>query len=132
MILGFTLVSAVVVSTLTLRTSGVVASASLGVYSDSSCAQSLTAVGWGTIDPGTSVVRTFYVKNTGSIGLRLSMTTTNWNPPSANGPVVVTWNQEGTLLSPNQIVLATVTLSVSTSTGSITDFGIDILISGEA
>jgi hypothetical protein len=132
MVVGFTLVSGIVVSTLTLRSSGVVASASLGVYSDSACTQGLSAISWGTIDLGTSIMRTFYVKNTGNIGLRLSLAAANWSPPSANGPVVITWNQEGKLLSPNQVVSATVTLSVSTSTGSITDFGVDILISGEA
>lgn len=103
---------------------------SLGVYSDSACTQNLTSIDWGTLSPGGSVTRTIYVKNTGNTQITLSMTPANWNPASANGPITLTWNREGTTLSAGQSTSATLTLSVSSSISGITSFSVNIVISG--
>ena len=123
-------VSGALVSSQTIPMSGVIASANVGVYSDSLCTQSLTSVNWGTISPGASVNRTVYVKNTGTALITLSMSKTNWNPASANGPISVVWNRESTVLAANQVTTATITLNVSSSVSGIATFGVDVIISG--
>ena len=129
---GFTtlLVSGALLTSVTVKTSGILASANLGVYSDSACTQSLGPFSWGTVSPGSSVTKTFYVKNLGSIPLTLSLSVTNWNPTTANGPIALSWNREGTTLAANQVTIATLTLTVSSSAGSFTTFGADAVVSG--
>jgi hypothetical protein len=116
----------------TVPSSGTVTAVNVGVYSNSACTQNLTSLSLGTISPGTSVNRTIYVKNTGNSPITLSMTKTNWNPPSANGPLTLTWDREGTTLNPAQVSTATLTLTVSSSVSGITTFSVDIIISGTA
>jgi hypothetical protein len=112
-------------------TGSVAASAGLGIYSDSACHNNLTSIDWGTLTPGANIVRTVYVKNTGlGTSLSMSMTTSNWSPASANGPLTITWNQEGTRLGPGQSVAAVITLAVSPTITDITSFNVQITITG--
>jgi hypothetical protein len=113
-----------------IPSSGSVTSINVGVYSDSACTHNLTSISWGTISPGDSVTRTAYVKNIGSAPITLSMTTASWNPTSANGPLTLTWNREGDTLNVGQVTTATLTLTVSESISGITDFSVDIIITG--
>src|SRR3989304_2306696 len=111
--------SGVLVSSQTVQNSGIVASANVGLYSDYSGTQSISSINWGTVSPSGSITKTVYVKNTGNAPITLSMTKTNWNPASADGPITLVWDREGTVLSANQVVAATFTLSVSSSTNGI-------------
>jgi hypothetical protein len=124
------LASGALISSKTITSSGVVATANIGVYSDSACTLSLTSLSWGTVSPGGSVVRTIYVKNLGTTQVTIGMTGANWNPASANGPITLTWNREGTTLSANQVATATLTLSASSSISGITTFNVDVVITG--
>jgi hypothetical protein len=113
-----------------VSSSGTITAVNVGVYSDSSCTQTLTSIDWGTISPGGSVTTTIYVKNTGNAPITLSMTKTNWNPASADGPITLTWNRENAVLSVGQSTAATLTLSVSYSISGITTFSVNIVITG--
>jgi len=124
------LASGALISSRTIASSGVIATTNLGVYSDSACTQSLTSINWGTVSPGGSVARTIYVKNLGTNQLTLSMTGANWSPASADGPITLTWNREGTALGANQVATATLTLRVSSSISGITTFNVNIVITG--
>ena len=103
---------------------------SLGVFSDSACTKSLASVDWGTVYVGGSVSRTVYVKNVGISTMTLSLSTKNWNPAAANGSVSVSWNRQGTTLAAGQVISATLTLSVSSSASSLTNFSVDTVITG--
>jgi len=115
-----------------LSSSGNIRTLNVGVYSDYACSQNLESINWGDLLPGGSVYRTIYLKNTGTAEITLSMTTTNWNPTNANGPITLIWNKEGTKLSAGQVITAMLTLSVSESIAGITTFSHTILISGYA
>jgi len=116
----------------TLSSSGTIRTLNVGVYSDYPCSQSLASIDWGDLSPGGSVNRTIYVKNTGTAEIKLSMTTTGWNPTNANGPITLVWNKEGTKLSAGQMTTATLNLSVSENITGITTFSHTILLSGYA
>jgi hypothetical protein len=129
--LTLTTFAAVTVSTNLSSSGSVTTTANLGVYSDVACTSSLSSLDWGTITPGNAVARTVYVKNTGSgVSLSLSLTTTNWNPVSANGPITVTWDKETARLTPGQSTAAVITLSVSSSIIDVSNFSVQIIISG--
>ena len=103
---------------------------SLGVYSDSQCTENTASMNVGIISAGGSVNESFYIKNKGNNDLTLSLYTTNWNPPTADGPLALTWNLEGTVLSVDQVLTATLTLRVSPNIQGITTFSFDVVIQG--
>jgi hypothetical protein len=114
----------------TISSSGAVTAINVGVYSNSACTAELTSIAWGTISPGNSISRTIYLKNTGNAQITLSMTEANWNPASADGPITLAWNRESTTLDVGQVATATLTLSISEDISGITNFSMDIIISG--
>jgi hypothetical protein len=105
----------------------------LALYSNSACTTSLSTIDWGTITPGNNQTRTVYVKNTGTgTSLTLSISTNTWTPTSANGPITISWDKEGTRIAPGQSTTAVITLTSSSSIVDITTFSVQILISGTA
>ncbi len=103
----------------------------IGVYSDSACTQSVSSLNWGALTPGGSTSRTVWIKNTGNATAVLSMSTSAWNPANANQWLSLSWDKEGTVIAPNGVVQATLTLTVAQSVdSSITTFAFDIQITG--
>ncbi len=89
-----------------------------------------TSIGWGTLDNGTSVNRTIYVRNTGTVNMTLSMTASNWSPSGANSYLTLSWDQEGKNVTANSYVPAELMMSVSPSFTNGTAFSVDITIAG--
>ena len=105
--------------------------AGLGVYSDVACQNNLAMINWGNLSPGASANYTCYIKNVGSgTSLLLNMTTSLWNPAAANGPIAVTWNEEGAVLLPNQSITAIFTLTISPTITGVSNFSVQISITG--
>ncbi len=114
-----------------LSAGGVTVTANLGVYSDNAFQNNLTSINWGSPTPGTNVTRTIYIKNTSSgVSLALSMVPIGWIPTNANGPITLTWDQEGTRLLPGQSTAAMLTLVISPTVVDITNFSVSISILG--
>ena len=129
--LTLTTLGAVTVSTNVASQGSIATSAGIGVFSDATCTIPLTSIDWGSATPGGTVTRTVYVKNTGAgVTLTLSMATSNWSPANANGPLAITWNREGTTLTPGQSTAAAITLTATSSITGITTFSVQISISG--
>jgi uncharacterized repeat protein (TIGR01451 family) len=118
------------VATRTISNSGSVTAVGVGVYSDSGCTTALSAISWGTLNPGDVKTYTVYVKNTGTVSVTLNMTIGNWNPASASSYITLTWNQEKVVLPAGQVVQAVLTLTVSSSASGVTSFSFDITITG--
>jgi hypothetical protein len=68
-------------------------------------------------------------KNTGNITEILSMTVTDWNPPTATSNLFLTWNQESVKLQAGATLPATLTLNIADDTGDISDLIFNIVIS---
>jgi len=115
-----------------LPSSGNIAAINVGLYLDYACTQTLNSLDWGDLAPGETIDRLIYLKNTGNTEISLSMTVENWNPSFANGPISLTWNQEGTLLNPGEVTSATLTLATDEDISGITTFSMSILIIGTA
>jgi uncharacterized repeat protein (TIGR01451 family) len=114
----------------TISNSGSITAVGVGVYSDSGCTTALSAISWGTLNPGDVKNYTVYVKNTGNVPVTLNMTVSNWNPSSASNYITLTWNKEKYVLPVGQVVQAVLTLSVSSSVSGVASFSFDITITG--
>jgi hypothetical protein len=139
-ILGATIVAIVVLvtavalallqSTQTLPNTGSIKGINVKVYENSACTVPLSSLTWGALDPGSSTIKTMYVKNEGTSPMNLSMTTTTWNPSNAPNYITVTWNQNGTTVNAGLNVQANVTLTVSPSISGIPSFAFTMVITG--
>ncbi len=118
------------VATQKITSSGSITAIGVAIYQDSACTTVLSTISWGTLNSGATMNYTIYVKNTGNIPVTLTMMPSNWNPTTASDYITLTWNQQTTVLSPNSVVQAVLTLSVSSSISSITNFSCDITITG--
>ncbi len=114
----------------TVPLSGTITAVNLGVYSDSACTQTVTALNVGALNPGGTATQTVYIKNTGTVPETLTMTINNWNPTTASSYLTLTWNRQSTVLNAGQSIQATLTLTVASSTGSLTNFGCDVTFTG--
>ena len=123
--------SALLSSTQNVPLNGTVSAVNVGVYSDSACTMNCSSISVGTIRPGNSYIFNMYVKNSGNVPMTLSISTSDWYPSSANGPVQLTWNREDYRLVAGASIKATLTLTVSSSISTgITAFGFNIAITG--
>ncbi len=113
-----------------LGNSGIVATANLGVYSNSGGTTTLSSINWGYISPGGNVNYTIYVKNTGSVPLTLTFTTGSWSPSGASSYFTLMWDYAGSTINVNAIVPIKLTLRVLSSVTGITNFQFQITITG--
>jgi archaellum component FlaG (FlaF/FlaG flagellin family) len=114
-----------------VSSSGKVSTINVSVYKDSACTQAATDIDWGTLTPGSSTTYTLYIKNAGSAAETLSMSTSGWSPSTASQYITITWNRDNALLNANQVVQATLTVTVSSSiTSDLTTFSNLITITG--
>jgi hypothetical protein len=118
------------VATRTISNTGSLKAIGVGVYWDSSCTSAVSSIDWGALEPGVTKNFTIYVKNEGNVQVRLSMTTSNWNPASASSYITLSWNRENYVLSSGSVVSAVLTLSVSSSISGVTSFSFNIIITG--
>lgn len=95
-------------------------------FSDSGCTVPLSALTWGSLDPGANDTRTIYIKNSGSVNVTLNCTVSGWNPVEADDFISVTWDRENSVLAPGASVAATFTLTVSQGVVGIESYTMSI------
>jgi hypothetical protein len=129
--LALTLTTAAVLSNnQTVPLTGTINAVNLGVYTDSACTISATALTVGTLNPGASATQTVYVKNTGNVPETLTMTSSNWTPSNANTYLTLSWNRQNTVLTAGTSIQATLTLTAAANTGTLTTFSCDVTLTG--
>jgi uncharacterized membrane protein len=119
-------------SSRTVPITGSISAVNVGVYTDSACTQVCTSLNTGTLEAGSSVTQTVYIKNTGNVPETLTMTVNNWTPTNANTYLTLTWNRQNTQLSAGATTQATLTLTTAADCGSLTDFSCSVIITGTA
>jgi len=132
-VLALSLVGQVLSAVQTSRTvsnAGTVKTIGVGVYWDDGCANPLSSVDWGVLEPGSSENVSCYIRNEGSSVSTLSMYTSNWSPSNASGYLSLSWDYGGQSIDVDEVVQVTFTLSVDASIEGITSFSFDITIVG--
>ena len=114
----------------TLSSTGSVKAINVEVFWDLACTQVVSSIDWGTPEPGDSIDRTVYVKNTGSAPMNVSLSASGWVPVEAGNYLTMSWDREGVEIAADEVVQALLTLDVSGSITGITDFSFDIVIEG--
>ena len=100
----------------TIPASGVVYVRGLDVYGGDLKSQSgKSNIDWGELGPGAYSAVSFYVKNTGTEDVTIRLEVNGWTPVGLGSFMNIFWNRNGTILTPQQEILVTVTLSVSSS-----------------
>jgi hypothetical protein len=94
-------------------------------------------VDWGELTLGASKKASFYVKSTSNVDVELGLNVTNWMPTGIEDYVTISWDYNGTVLSPTTpAILASVNLEVASDghfidflvENEVTTFGFDITI----
>ena len=85
------------------------------VHWDSGYTDTISAVNWIILEPGDSVTKTIYVKNTGNAPLTLKMTCSGWGSPEVGDHITLSWDKEDAMVDPDVVGGAVLTLSVSPS-----------------
>ena len=112
----------VTVATQSVISTGTINAYGLQVCADAGCQNNLTSISWGNLDPGQANSFSFYVKNTGTASETLSLGTSNWSPAGAASYLTISWNLQGTQLTPGQVATATMSITVSPSITGINSF----------
>lgn len=102
------------------------------VYNDPDATIICTTIDWGNLNSGDTATKTIYIKNMGNVSETLSMTTTNWTPPTATQSLYITWTQESAVLAAGEVVPASIVLKIASDTGDLSDFSFNMVISGSA
>jgi len=105
-------------------------SADIEVYRNKDLTDRMTAIDWETLKPGATKTYTIYVSNKGNLPLTLSLSTSNWSPPSASNYLTLTWNYNGQTINEGDAVQVILTLTVSPSITGISNFNFDITAKG--
>lgn len=125
-----TLVTAGVISTQSIPSSGTVTTVNVGVYLDDECTENCTSISWKPLYPGNSTSQTIYVKNIGTVPITLSMTADSWEPTNACDYLTLDWDRNGEILEVGDKVSANLTLTADPDTGDLSEFSFNIVIIG--
>lgn len=98
------------------------------LFSDPECTTPLIAVEWGALEAGGSTSSNIYVKNTGTGEVQLILESSNWAPPGADNYLSLSWDYDGSLITPGDIKQVVLILSVSPDCPPYDYFDFDIII----
>lgn len=129
-LVGAVTVTGLLTASRTIGSTGSVRAINVEVYWDSGCINVVSEIAWGSLEPGDSATKTIYIKNTGNAALTLNMTCSGWDPSGAEDDITLTWDKEDASVNPDAVVTAVLTLSVSPSISEITNFSLNIIITG--
>ena len=93
-------------------------------------------VDWGELSLGTYKNASFNIKSNSNVNVTLALNVTNWEPPGIDEFINISWDYNGTSISPAQELYVTVTLEVAADgdfidfliTNKVTAFGFDMTI----
>lgn len=112
----------------TMNSTGIIANANIGVYSNPACTINQTSINWGTAYPGDNKTTTVYIKNLGTVDITLAVATSSWNPAAAQTYLTLTSDYTGQTLTPGQSRAVTFTLKVKSNITGISTYTFNIVI----
>jgi len=109
---------------------GLVKTNKVEVFLDVECTQKITSIDWGNLISGSFYEKNIFIKNFNDKDIILSMYTDNWDPKYIMGSIIISWNQEGSIISPNQVISTILKLEISPKIKEVNYFSFDIIIEG--
>ena len=128
-------VLALIQSTKTIPSSGIIAGVNLGVYLNAGCTNPVYSINWtdaAPLNPGGNVTQQVYIENSGTTDMTLGLTTNNWLPSGVDANLTLTWDKEGATVHTGVVnaTLATFTLAAISGFTTGTSFSFDVIITG--
>jgi len=111
-----------------IQTTGKINAVGIAVYSDQAATQPLTSINWGELYAGASTTKQVYLVSLGNVPANLTLTSGNWNPPTAAQYLTVTWNYTAPTIQPQQKICVAFTLTVSNQIIDIESFSFTLNI----
>ena len=102
----------------------------IDVYEDLACTTVQSSIDWGEIEAGDSSSVTIYIKNNGDTDILLGLDSENWTPTNINDYTTLSWDDNGTALTPGEVRVVKLTLKVDPDCPSMNNFGFDVVIIG--
>lgn len=102
-------------SNLTVPSLGNIKTIGVEVYWDQNGENKTETINWDEIWLGTSKNVTVYVRSTSNYKITINLNATDWVPDNLSDYMNLSWDYNGTLLSPGEVIPVTITLSVSYS-----------------
>ena len=104
--------------------------AGIQIYGDYALTKEIKAVNWGELHPNNRAEVTLWIKNNGTVPVRLTMFADSWNPSNAENYLTITWTYNDSLLNPSSYMAIDMILDVSPNVTGITDFSCIVHITG--
>jgi hypothetical protein len=123
-------ISGLLTTSISLPSHGNIKTINVQVFWDQACTQPVNNIDWGNPGPGDTVSKTVYLKNSGNSPLSLSLIIDNWTPSNSETYLTLSWDQEGNIINPSDIIKSNFSLEVSSNISGITDFTISLIIEG--
>jgi len=132
-ITGVALAVVIITFIIKIASSGVIADVTTGVFSDSGASIPLTNIAWGTLGPETTADKQIYVKNLGTVGMKLTIGQSNFNPAGAN-VLTLTSDYDNSVIAPQAVKPVKLTLHVPSVAvlAGLTNFSFDINLTSNA
>ena len=100
----------------------------IDVYENLACTTVQSSIAWGDIEAGGSSSVTFYIKNNGDTDVLLELRSENWTPTNTMQYTMLSWDNDGTALTPGEVRGVTLTLNVDSDCPAIESFTFDVVI----
>lgn len=94
---------------------GTIKTIDVETYWDENLETKRETLDWGEIETGMSSNLTLYVKSTSNFVVTVNLTLTDWDPQNISDYLSITWDYNGTLLNPGDVIPVTLTLTVPSS-----------------
>lgn len=130
-VISFSLVRGALFKSKTIHATGEVVAIDVEVYTDPDCTVALDLIDWGRLYPRESTNTTFYVQLYGNTPSTLDLSTGNFVPVAAEQYLALTWDYDGHVLNPRDVLEVTVTLTVSFSITGIESFSFDVIVTAD-
>ena len=122
----------------TISTTGEISVKGLVIYGgDTEAEGNKVYIDWGELTLGASKNASFYVLSNSNVNVTLGLNVTDWLPTGIDDYIKISWNYDGTVLTPDRRpLLVTVNLNVASSKefidflvdNSVTSFGFDMTV----
>ena len=90
----------------------------------------MTTINWGVLEAGETSHIPIFVKNIGETKITLGLFTENWSSQQASENMHLSWDYDGIIIQPNQIVNGSLTLQIDQNCPELSQYGFDIIIVG--
>lgn len=123
--------AAVIYYKVMIPSSGIIASVELKIFKDEALSEELKQIYWGWVYPNSTQYIDMWIKNVGSMNLKLDINAINWNPSEASQLAFYHDYRDVTMI-PDQMIKVRVALHCPANISGVTSFSFDISIQSQS